>query len=266
MASKIIEWEGVKIGFMGLVEAEWMQTVLSFPKDVKYIEQEHTGTSMAKELREQGADIIIAVTHSRADNDKFLAKNSEGIDLILGGHDHDYYLHQVNGIPILNSGCNFKQLSLVKTKIEKDKKDYTPPEDKQLSLKEKNWKIEGPRASFEIQRFDITSEIIPDEEMSKIVGAVSETMEILKKKELGSTQSVWDATAETVRTTESAIGNFVADLMRISYNCDFALIQGGGIRSNDLYGPGIITKGDIMKMFPFVDNTVVFEIKGSYFR
>ena len=38
----------------------------------------------------QGADYIIALTHMRWPNDIRLAEQVDEIDLILGGHDHDY--------------------------------------------------------------------------------------------------------------------------------------------------------------------------------
>lgn len=246
---------------IGLVEEEWIETVTCF-KGVKYINQALKGTEIALQLREQGAKLIIAVTHSRSDNDIYLAEKCKGIDLILGGHDHDYYLHSINGIPILNSGSNFKQLTLLQVKIQ---------DSKEISANEKNISdlsktIVGARACFTFKRFNITSDIQPDEEMEQIVHEASAEMEKLKTKTLGETGSVWDCLAETVRTKESAVGNFVTDLMRETYQCDVALLQGGTIRSNDTYGPGKLTMGDIMQIFPFVDPTVVFEIKGVYLR
>lgn len=41
--------------------------------------------------------MIIALTHMRAPNDQRLAEMAPDIDLILGGHDHDYYGLQVIG-------------------------------------------------------------------------------------------------------------------------------------------------------------------------
>ena len=43
----------------------------------------------------QGADYVIALTHMRWPNDERLATEAEAIDLILGGHDHDYGVKQV---------------------------------------------------------------------------------------------------------------------------------------------------------------------------
>ena len=263
-----MEWNGIKIGCIGVVEEEWIDTVTCF-KGVKYTDQAQVATRLAKELREQGAQLIIAVTHSRSDNDIYLAEHCSEIDLILGGHDHDYYVHTINGIPILNSGSNFKQLTLLKVQIH----DSDAERDSNSKLSENQENVEdfstpfvGSRAIFHLERFDITSDTPMDEDMEKIVHESSAEMETLKNKPLGETETVWDCTALTVRTKESAVANFVCDLMRETYECDVAFLQGGTIRSNDTYGPGHITMGDIMKIFPFVDPTVVFEIQGVYLR
>ena len=46
-------------------------------------------------------------------NDKQLAEKAEGIDLILGGHDHDYGKMQVNGRWVLKSGTDFRNFSQI---------------------------------------------------------------------------------------------------------------------------------------------------------
>ena len=45
--------------------------------------------------RPQGCDYVIALTHMRTPNDVRLAESVDEIDLVLGGHDHDYELKQV---------------------------------------------------------------------------------------------------------------------------------------------------------------------------
>ena len=37
----------------------------------------------------------MALTHMRVPNDKRLAENVPGIDIILGGHDHEYEVFKV---------------------------------------------------------------------------------------------------------------------------------------------------------------------------
>ena len=50
---------------------------------------------------------MVALTHMRGPNDRRLAKEATGIDLILGGHDHDYFAEKVCGGSILFFGSNF---------------------------------------------------------------------------------------------------------------------------------------------------------------
>lgn len=49
-------------------------------------------------------------------NDTKLAKAVKGIDLILGGHDHTIRSEQINQVPVIKSGTNFKHLSVISIK------------------------------------------------------------------------------------------------------------------------------------------------------
>ena len=44
----------------------------------------------------QGCDLVVAVTHMRWPNDRRLAREVPEIQLILGGHDHDYQWEMVS--------------------------------------------------------------------------------------------------------------------------------------------------------------------------
>ena len=46
----------------------------------------------------EGAHIVIALTHMRWPNDMRLAREVSEIDLILGGHDHDYGVKEEQGL------------------------------------------------------------------------------------------------------------------------------------------------------------------------
>ena len=55
--------------------------------------------SAAKQLKEEGAEIVIALTHMRWNNDRRLTEHSQYIDMVLGGHDHNYGLEYVSQLP-----------------------------------------------------------------------------------------------------------------------------------------------------------------------
>ena len=85
---------GLKIGVMGLVESEWMATLATVEEeDIEYTDFVTEGRKLAMELRQQGADIVVAMTHMREPNDRRLATEcGDIIDIILGGHDHHYFV------------------------------------------------------------------------------------------------------------------------------------------------------------------------------
>ena len=65
------------------------------------------------------------------------------------------------------------------------------------------------------------------------------------------------------REPEAAIGNLIADAVRISAGADAAVINGGSIRSNKPFPPGsTITRRDISKDLPFGNHIALIEISG----
>lgn len=112
--SRVIEWNGLRIGLMGLVEEEWLDTLGTVDRaNIDYIDYVMVAERLCKELRERGAELVIALTHMRWPNDIRLAMEAKGLDLILGGHDHEYKVHEVNGVWIVKSGSDFRHLSTV---------------------------------------------------------------------------------------------------------------------------------------------------------
>lgn len=82
---------------MGLVELEWLETLSTIdPEAVNYRDYVEVGNELAKQLKDDGCDVIIALTHMRFPNDCRLAENAQGIDLVLGGHDHVYDVKHVS--------------------------------------------------------------------------------------------------------------------------------------------------------------------------
>ncbi|KIW71023.1 hypothetical protein PV04_03244 [Phialophora macrospora] len=235
---------GIKVGVIGLVEREWLDTINSLPPDLVYKSVSATAKELAPKLREQGAEIVIALTHQREPNDNKLAeKTPDGLlDLVLGGHDHYYQHSLINGTHVLRSGSDFKQLSYIEAR-------RRPGNDKK-------W-------DFHIVRRDIVSDIPPDDEMARVVEELTKSLKDKLEKPLGYTAAPLDARFTTVRLKESNIGNFVCDLMRAHYNGDCCLMASGTIRGDQIYPPGVLKLKDIMNCFPFEDPTIVIRVTGA---
>lgn len=221
---------GLKIGVIGLVEREWLETINSLPPDLIYKSVSATAAEIAPQLRAQGADMVVALTHQREPNDLKLASRVPAgtIDLVLGGHDH-YYGHQVvNSIHVLRSGSDFKQLSYIEARRRPGSGE-----------KAKKW-------DFHIVCRDIVSGIEPDPKAQEITEKLTASLKAKLEKPLGYTAAPLDARFTTVRLRESNIGNFVCDLMRSHYNGDCCLMASGTIRGDQIYPPGVLRLKDVM--------------------
>jgi len=78
---------GLRIGVFGLLGKDAV-SVAPLAEPITFREQHETAREMVAELRAQGVDVVIAVTHSGVPEDIDLANDVSGIDVIIGGHDH----------------------------------------------------------------------------------------------------------------------------------------------------------------------------------
>ena len=80
---RVVDWHGVRLGIMGLVEADWLATLSQVNIDeVEVKDYVLTAKELIAEMKKEGAQIIIALTHMRSYNDKTLAEACPDIDLV----------------------------------------------------------------------------------------------------------------------------------------------------------------------------------------
>ncbi|KAJ5961404.1 hypothetical protein N7501_006345 [Penicillium viridicatum] len=201
------------------------------------------GLGEKRMLRDEGADLVIAVTHQREPNDYKLANNlsPDLVDIILGGHDHFYAHAVVNGIHVIRSGTDFKQFSYIEA--------FRKPDGL-------------PGWDFNIMRRDIVRSIPEDPDTVAMVARLTSSLKAKLDKPVGFTVSPLDGRFSTVRQRESNLGNFVCDLMRFYYAADCAMMAGGTIRGDQIYPPGILKLKDLLNCFPFEDPVVLLRVRG----
>ncbi|PVF93825.1 Metallo-dependent phosphatase [Serendipita vermifera] len=293
---EIIERAGARIGLVGLVEEEWIQTISSWPPNYKYKDMKTVALDLSKELRDPNGphkvDFIIALTHSRVPNDIALAQaiharagdsvvNEHGCDILLGGHDHFYYVSKVNpdpssnpwtgydihkpflgaekddGVLLIKSGTDFRDLSEIKLEL-KDSPEGSIRK-KYISS------IQGARLSTkpDMQRSQKVSELL-----DKLVGDIEESL----NKPVCKLDTELNCKSDVVRIGESASGNWFADVIFHAYDdalclrgeggADAVFICGGTLRGDSTYGPGYFTVGNILEILPFQDPIVVLKMDG----
>jgi len=234
---------GIKIGLLGLGEREWLACINALPPNLIYRSASEVARELVPQLRAEGADVIVALTHMREPNDHKLAAQLGGqIDIILGGHDHFYAHGLINGTHVLRSGSDFKQLSY----LELRRSDTNPGK----------WDVD-------IWRRDVVSSVAQDGETLALVEQLTSKLKKSLAKPVGWTAAPLDGRFTTVRKEESNLGNFVCDIMRYHYQGDCAIMASGTIRGDQIYAPGPITLKDITNCFPFEDPLIVLKTSGK---
>jgi 5'-nucleotidase len=238
---------GLKIGLIGLGEREWLATINSLPPNLVYLSASAVARELVPQLRAQGADLVVAITHQREPNDHKLATNlgaagDAGIDLILGGHDHFYAHALVNGVHVLRSGSDFKQLSYIEARRSTDPS--------------RRWDVD-------VWRRDAVKAVPEDAEALALMDKLTSKLKKSLEKQIGWTAAPLDARFVTVRLRESNLGNFVCDIMRHHYGAECALMAAGTIRGDQVYAPGPLRVKDVTDCFPFEDPVIVMKVAGG---
>jgi 2',3'-cyclic-nucleotide 2'-phosphodiesterase/3'-nucleotidase len=102
-----------------------------------------------------------------------------------------------------------------------------------------------------------------DEGVDAIIGRYKVALEAEMLTEVGFSAVTLDTTSGVVRGMESTAGNLVADALRTWGEADVAIQNGGGIRGERIFGPGVLQKRDIAEMLPFTNYAVVLRVTGS---
>lgn len=106
--SMIKEYNGEKFGIIGTAPSDALERVGTRESldDIKVDDIDTTIKKVQEEvnnLKSQGINKIIIVSHIGKDADKRLAQETEGIDVILGAHTHDLYKGVKEGQSLLYS-------------------------------------------------------------------------------------------------------------------------------------------------------------------
>lgn len=80
---------GFKIGVIGVLADVASVVDVNIAKDLHYQDPVEPVTKWAKYLRdEKKCDLVLVLSHLGLDGDLYLARNSRGLDAIVGGHSH----------------------------------------------------------------------------------------------------------------------------------------------------------------------------------
>lgn len=256
--SRMLELEGLKIGFIGL---NVRLAGLVDPNSCVGVEYEYPlrrAETLAKELKDKGADMVIALSHLGYVEDSFskyldrgIALNTRSIDMIIGGHSHTFlnrpdYVANLDGrlVPIVQTGSKGVCLGYMKVSLNEDGTfgwNYRLiPVNKRLDSRI------DPIFAGQIEQYSA--------QLERAMGEVLAQCPVALRKGF----------------PQGTLSNFTADAMvemcetEFGVRPDFALYNNGGIRGEITNGN--VTRGDIYNVYPFDNTLTLLELNSESVR
>lgn len=203
-----------------------------------------TAKKLVKQMRKkEKVSAVVGLTHLYMVQDKKLAGCAD-FDLILGGHEHTLLQSSSNGTPIFKMTADARELGKFNLNFNAQTK----------RLESIDWEI-----------IPVTDQIAEAPEFAPVFEKYKDLLVKLAEP-VGRTAVELDALSYSNRNKETNIGNFIADAYRDAAKADVAMVNGGSIRADLTYNPGILTKRDVLSMLPFNNPIVKVELTGKLLR
>lgn len=243
----VVDLDGTKVGVLGLTTDVQPRDYVAYAYSNGAAPDDLVRSSLASLRDGGGAQVRVALTHQDFDDDVRLAERFPEIDLVVGGHEHLFLERKVGHTWITKADADALSAVVHDVRVEDGKVETTHrkvvldasfPRDPQVDAAVERW-----------------------------MGALSATVKERTGKDLlekvGETEHVLEGVEPAVRGRETALGNFLTDVMRDKMGADLALLNGGAIRINDNIPPGPVTRYDLEGVFYFKETLVTFELTGA---
>ncbi len=248
---KIFDRGGIKIAVIGAIGKDaWNLISNKFRKGYIHYDEAILVSELARNLRRR-ADIIVLLSHSGYEADLALAKKLPGVDVIVGSHSHTLLKEPVL---VKNGSSNGPGGTIVVQAFEcgiyVGKLDLFMGPDSRVARYESGLKpIDSKIAA---NKKSLISKLI-DGYNSEIKGRISE--------KIGDCETTMTNNADMLLGIDIPLGSYCADAILKSSGCDAAIINSTTLR--DSMPAGKITIETILKILPFDNTVVVFEMKGA---
>jgi 5'-nucleotidase len=265
---KIFRVGKTRVAVIGITNPE--APTLVFPGRFGSIELTDPVTAAEKarqSARRRGADVFVVIAHLGVTGTDAqgnpsgplvdFARAVEGFDVILGDHTDIQYQERINGALVLENkskGVTYARTTLT---VRKGKGDVLDSESEFVT----------PTASA----------VTPDPAIVEMLQPYRTALAAEFDTRIGSAAGVFPRNGVLERTGEAAIGNIVADALRLRYGTQLALTNGGGLRAAlpSSYVPADTTLdrtapapfdlviGDVFTVLPFGNVVVTRTVTGS---
>lgn len=240
---KIMDIAGLKVGIFGVTLDDYSAPYIGFDYDENINQRKIAALANSVAfLKTQKVDVLIALTHQTFEMDQRLVKDFPEIDLVIGGHEH-IALQSDQGTSITKADADAITAWVIQVDASQPGK---PKLKKTLRKLDSNIKKEPKIQAFVDDQVMRLSRKIPDYHTV-----------------YGSSQYKLEGLESEIRSRETAMGNWLADVARQRMNTDIAFLNGGGIRINDNIPAGSDIRGEhLAGIFYYAMGLVTFNLKG----
>ena len=217
----------LKVGFIGLcltTEATGRETL----RRVQLINPLVAAARYLPVLKKERVDVIVALTHLTFAEDQALAQRFPQIDVIVGGHEHFPITVTENRTLISKAGSDARFVARID--------------------------VNRRRAGSVERHFElvpITAALPDDSRTADVVNSYEARMGPELDVVVASTRVPLDGVAARIRTSETNLGNLVADAMRANTDAEIAIVNSGGVRGDRVHNPGPLTRRALVEIQPF---------------
>ncbi|WP_158598203.1 bifunctional metallophosphatase/5'-nucleotidase [Falsibacillus albus] len=246
--------DGHRIGIIGVTTEE--TPFLSSPgKTIIFQNAKEKMEKMIQQLRKNGINKIVVLSHLGFNEDKKLAKEVAGIDVIIGGHSHTK-LDQ----PVVIMNGTTPTIIVQANEYAKYLGELNVVFDPNGKLDKWNGKL------IDVHAKDKNGNDIyePDQFAQQKVREYSKSVQALETKIIGTSAERLNGDRPDIRIRETNLGDLIADALlneaRKTDHVDIAFQNSGGIRASLEKGP--ISVGNLLNVLPFGDSLIVLPLTG----
>lgn len=273
----VLDARGLSVGVIGVGNASSVALLKERPNELGVLARDAAGAVQgALDLLRPRVDLVVVVTHLGLDADRELVRQTSGIDIVLGGHQHltldapEWALDCGGGgiaritdawgreracaprrVPIVHSGAYAKTFGRVRLALDDDLAHLGATAD--------------PLDGHEV--VSLTLELVPVSDADPDDPAVAALLEPYRPDPLAALAT--EALAEVPRPLERAgatggdspLGNFAAAVAREAAQADVAVLGASSLRHD--VPPGILDRDALVRAVPFEDPIVSAELPGA---
>lgn len=261
-ASTIIEVGGQKVGVVGAITPD-TPSISSPGPNVKFLDLHTTVQRAVDDLKAQGINKIMLVSHVGLSGERRMAREIRGLDVIVGGHSHSLlgnddfptgFPGPSGKYPMVENNADGP--CLVLSSWEWGKVFGRVKVDFDAQGKVLKWNDASPVL--------VDDSIPEDPNVAALIAALKKPIANLSNEVIGSTPTGLGKAHDGGRGFESTMGNVITDAMLEATKGQgsvAAFTNQGGIRS--AIDPGDITFGGAITVVPFSNTLVIMELTGA---